>query len=50
MSLLPSTDILTLVMRSDSEADKAIANKLIKTAAVIDTVTAGHGNFGPVNH
>ena len=36
------------LVASDNQADKAIAGKLIKMAAVMQQVTASHGQFAPV--
>ncbi len=47
-SLVHNTDILTRLMKSENHGDRAIADKLVKMAAVLSTVTAGRGAYSPV--
>lgn len=45
VSLVPNTDVLSFIMHSNMISDKAIAAKIVRTAACLSTVTSGHGAF-----
>jgi energy-converting hydrogenase Eha subunit C len=45
VSLIQNTDMLTNLINSQNAADKALAGKLIKMAAVLTQITGRHGQF-----
>jgi hypothetical protein len=45
VSLIQNTDMLSVLVNSENSADKALAGKLIKMAAVLTQVTARHGQY-----
>jgi hypothetical protein len=49
VSLVQHSEVLTRIKDSTNPADKALAQKLVKMAACLSFVTAGHGPFGQLN-
>ncbi|MBI4533920.1 MAG: hypothetical protein HY711_08215, partial [Candidatus Melainabacteria bacterium] len=48
VSLAQSSHLLSRVLKSPNEGDRAIANKLLKMAACLSLITAGHGAYSTV--
>ena len=44
-SLMLNSNILAQLIRSDDDADKELARKIMKMAVCLSLVTSGHGNF-----
>jgi hypothetical protein len=47
VSLLQNSAVLSHLLNSGAKEDRAITAKLIKLAAVLQQVTAGHGAYAP---